>query len=83
MLIRHLPIVKPNNKIRVQIAEKVDFVSQILKDTDGKINDRVSQTLRNIDDIILNLFSITETEKSLIISKVKNQIRQFEIIYGK
>ena len=81
-MIRHLPIINPNNKIKIQIAEKVDFVSQILKDTNGKINDRVAQTLRDIDDIILNLFSITETEKSLIISKVKNQVKQFEIIYG-
>ncbi|MCK4481379.1 MAG: Eco57I restriction-modification methylase domain-containing protein [Candidatus Lokiarchaeota archaeon] len=82
-MIRHLPIVKPNNKIRIQITEKVDFVSQILKDTNGKINEQISQTLRDIDDIILNLFSITETEKRLIISKVKNQLKQFEIIYGK
>ena len=82
-MIRHIPIVKPNNKIRIQITKKVDFVSQILKDTNGKINEQISQTLRNIDDIILNLFSITETEKLLIISKVKNQLKQFEIIYGK
>ena len=81
-MIRHLPIIKPNNKIKVDIAQKVDTISQILKDTKGIINKKCAQVLREIDNIILNLFSITETEKRLIISKIKDQIKHFKIIYN-
>ncbi len=81
-MIRHLPILKPNNKTKIYIAEKVDFVNQIFQDTEGIINEKIVQTLKRIDDIILNLFSITETEKKLIISKTKSQIKHFKIIYG-
>ncbi len=81
-MIRHLPIMKPNHKIKVDIAQKVDIVSQILKDTKGIINEKCAQVLREIDNIILNLFSITETERRLIITKIKDQIKHFKTIYN-
>jgi len=81
-MIRHLPIMKPNNKIKVEIAQKVDIVSKILKDTKGIINEKCAQVLREIDNIILNLFSITETERRLIITKIKDQIKHFKTIYN-
>jgi len=81
-MIRHLPIVKPNNEIKIKIAEKVDTISNLLIVNKGIANERTYQLLREIDDIIFNLYTISESERDLIISKTKNQIKHFNPIYG-
>ncbi len=81
-MIRHLPIVKPNNEIKIKIAEKVDIISNLLIVNKGIANERTYQLLREIDDIIFNLYTISESEKDLIISKTKNQIKYFNPIYS-
>jgi len=39
-------------------------------------------SLKEIDDIIFDLYSIKEHERKYIISKTKNQIKHFNTIYG-
>lgn len=80
-MIRHLPIVKPNNEIKIKIAEKVDTISNLLIVNKGIANELTYQLLREIDDIIFNLYIISESERDLIISKTKNQIKHFNMIY--
>ncbi|MFX0106255.1 MAG: class I SAM-dependent DNA methyltransferase [Candidatus Hodarchaeota archaeon] len=81
-MVRHLPIVKTNNEIKIKIAEKVDILSNLLKKNYGNINENVCQLLKEIDDSIFNLYSITENEMNMVISTIKKQIKHFKIIYA-
>ncbi|MFX1329687.1 MAG: Eco57I restriction-modification methylase domain-containing protein [Promethearchaeota archaeon] len=80
-MIRHLPIVKSNGKIKNIITEKVNEIYNLLYMNKGFINKDICQIIREIDDIIFNLYSITKSERNLIISKTVNQINYFKNIY--
>ena len=82
-MIRHLPIIKPDNKTKYEIIEKVDKVSKFLEESKGIASKQVYQLLREIDDAICELYSITIDEKNMIISQIKNKINHFENVYGK
>ena len=79
-MIRHLPIIKPGNNTKNKIVEKVDVIN-ILLQNDSIDLEKFYSVLREIDDIIFNIFSIAENEANLIISKTRNQIRHFRTIY--
>ena len=82
-MIRHLPIIKPDNKTKYEIIEKVDKVSKFLEESKGIAGKQVYQLLIEIDDAIYELYSITNNEKNLIISQIKNKISHFKNVYGK
>ncbi|MFX1379746.1 MAG: Eco57I restriction-modification methylase domain-containing protein [Promethearchaeota archaeon] len=80
-MIRHLPIIKPDNKIKNKVVERVDKIDKILQ-ADGNPNlENFHQVLREIDNIIFSLYSLRENEVNLILSSICNQIKHFEIIY--
>ncbi|MFX1313384.1 MAG: Eco57I restriction-modification methylase domain-containing protein [Promethearchaeota archaeon] len=81
-MIRHLPIIKPKSKIKTQIANYVDEIEVDLKLHNGNYNNQINNLLKNIDDILFDLYSISKEEKELIISTITNQIKHFKSIYG-
>ncbi len=81
-MIRHLPIVKPNTEIKVNVAEKVDTISNLLIVNKGMANESIYELLREMDDIIFDLYSMTENERNLIISKITKKIKHFKTIYS-
>jgi len=81
-MIRHLPIIKPNFKNKIKIAEKVDIINYLLNLNNGIVEKNVYKLLREIDDAIFDLYSITDIERDLIISRTKDQIKHFKSIYG-
>ncbi|MFW9901113.1 MAG: class I SAM-dependent DNA methyltransferase [Candidatus Thorarchaeota archaeon] len=82
-MIRHLPIINPDNIIKTKIVEKVEKINNLLIIKNQIFSKNIRQLLKEIDKIIFNQYSITEVEKNLIISEVKNQIKHFEAIYSK
>ncbi|MFX0060494.1 MAG: Eco57I restriction-modification methylase domain-containing protein [Candidatus Heimdallarchaeota archaeon] len=81
-MIRHLPLVKPYIKIKREIAEKVEILNKMSnKDKETPNKDFILLT-KGIDDIIFNLYSISDHEKNIVISTVKNQIKYFNKIYN-
>ncbi|UCD01092.1 MAG: N-6 DNA methylase [Promethearchaeota archaeon] len=81
-MIRHLPFIKNTNEIKIKIAEKVDTIINLLSVNEGITNEHTNQLLREIDDIIFNLYKVSEEERNLIIAITKNQIKHFKKIYG-
>jgi len=80
-MIRHLPIIKPNEGIKLKIVEIVEKLDILLEELNGIPDNRVLELLRNLDQIIFNLYSLSEQEVNLIISKIKNQNKFFNMIY--
>ncbi len=80
-MIRHLPIMKANGDIKSQIVSHVDYITNYLEKNKGTTSKSINQNLIEIDDIIFNLYSITEDERKIIISYIKNQIYYFKNIY--
>ncbi|MFW9989425.1 MAG: class I SAM-dependent DNA methyltransferase [Candidatus Odinarchaeota archaeon] len=80
-MIRHLPIVIVNNKIKDIIVDKVERVHTSLLTNNHITIESVHLLLKDIDDIIFKQYSITEKEKNLIISELRKQIKYFQILY--
>jgi hypothetical protein len=72
-MIRHLPIVTPNNQIKTEIIRYVEQLIYDLKAKDGKFNDQIKKKMKEIDVILYKLYSITAEEQKLIES-VSNSI---------
>ncbi|MFX1575337.1 MAG: Eco57I restriction-modification methylase domain-containing protein [Promethearchaeota archaeon] len=81
-MIRHLPIVNPRSQIKQIIINRVEDIELNLNKNNGTINNQTNQLLKEIDDVIFNLYSMSNDEKKLVISNVTNQIRHFKIIYS-
>ncbi|MFX1393799.1 MAG: Eco57I restriction-modification methylase domain-containing protein, partial [Promethearchaeota archaeon] len=82
-MIRHLPIIKPAEEIKTEIVKKVDKIINYLETNQGIANQSVYQLYREIDDIIFVLFGITNEDRQIIISNIKNQINNFKNIYSR
>lgn len=82
-MIRHLPIIGINSKIKKLIVEKVEKINSLLITNDLITNENVDRLLKDIDDIIFKQYSISEREKNLIISELRKQIKHFQILYHK
>jgi hypothetical protein len=80
-MIRHLPIVKPDEDTKAEVAKRVDKITAQLDINDGKENEEVLQLYKEIDEIIFNLFSIEQEERKLIKSIVSEQIDHFKKLY--
>jgi len=80
-MIRHLPIIKPNNKVKMVITRKVDALTKMLNLSNKTVSEDLKQLIRDIDDSIFILYSISESEKNRIILKVSKQIKYFKEIY--
>jgi len=80
-MIRHLPILTVNDKIKKLLVEKVDEINDLLIMNHLITNENILQLLRDIDDIIFTRYSITEKEKNLIISELRTQIKHFRSLY--
>ncbi|MHA2185129.1 MAG: hypothetical protein ACXAAI_09030, partial [Promethearchaeota archaeon] len=61
--------------------EKVDHIISFLAKNDDIYDEEVITLLKLIDNSILNLYSITENEKKIIISDIKTRIKHFGRIY--
>lgn len=80
-MIRHLPIKHANPNYKKDLSEKVQTIIQSLIDSNGKLDDKAIQLSREIDDSIFKLYDITDDEKELIISTIKNQVGFYKKIY--
>ena len=67
-MIRHLPIIKPKNDIKDEIVLRVDKVIQSLLKNEGIYDDSIKKIVKEIDDLIFEMYSINK-EEYLIISQ--------------
>lgn len=82
-MIRHLPIVAAKDGVKFDIVSKVDEIIDHMKNSMGQLNEDIGQPIKELDDMIFNLYSMTEKEQSIIKSHVKNQIEFFKNVYKK
>ena len=69
-MIRHLPIVKNLNQMRLQLAESVDSINSSYKISNDVHSGEVQRYRRRIDELIFELYSLTEEEQELITSNI-------------
>ncbi len=71
-MIRHLPIIKNVNEIRLQLAEIVDSINSSYKRSRDAHDAEVERYRRRIDELIFALYSITEEEQEFITSNINH-----------
>ncbi len=80
-MIRHLPIIHCQKDLKQEIIEKVDNISKFLFQSNGKLTNETKQLVKEIDNLVFELYSIKDHEKKTIISTIKEQIEFFRNIY--
>jgi hypothetical protein len=81
-MIRHLPLKNSNEITKSEIGFKVNKIFENLRMSNGKYDTMTSNLLKEIDDFIFSLYSITDDEKNVILNNLKKQVKHFENIYG-
>jgi len=80
-MIRHLPIVKPDDGLKVEIAKKVDKIIAYNEINAGKESLNIVNLSKDIDNSIFDLYNLSNEERNSIISNVSKQIDYFKKIY--
>jgi hypothetical protein len=68
-MIRHLPIPKPNNEVKLNLAEEIDFIINYYKNPQ-KNKRQILELQNKIDNIIFRLYLITAEEKMSILMNI-------------
>ncbi|MFX0041739.1 MAG: Eco57I restriction-modification methylase domain-containing protein [Candidatus Hodarchaeota archaeon] len=80
-MIRHLPFQNSNKNAKSEIALKVQNIIENLQMANGKFDPLTNRILKEIDDFIFSLYSITDDEKNIILNNLKKQVKHFESVY--
>lgn len=80
-MIRHLPIIHCKPDIKQRINYRVEQISSEFSKNEGAVSEKVRQYVKEIDNIIFILYSISTKEKNVIISEAKKHIDFFHKIY--
>ena len=80
-MIRHLPIIKPDEESKVELVKGVDNLITQLEINGGIENEKIYKCYREIDERLFDLYKISIDDKNLIISSVIKQIDHFRRIY--
>ena len=80
-MIRHLPIIHCEQELKQEVIRRVDNITNLLSQFNGNFTDESKQFSKEIDDLIFELYSISDKEKKVIISLLKSQVDFFKNIY--
>jgi len=80
-MIRHLPIIIPENDIIKEVNQNADLIINNLRENGGTLDENIFKNYKKIDEIIFNLYKIELKEIELIISLMKPRIGFIEKIY--
>jgi hypothetical protein len=80
-MIRHLPIKNASSGQKKTLSEKVQNVINNLLKSNGKLNGKIIQKLKQIEGIIFELYEIDGNEREMIVSDIKNRIDFFKKVY--
>jgi len=80
-MIRHLPVKNASQDQKKTLSEKVQYVINALLKSNGKLNGKIIQELKQMEDIIFELYEIDGNEREMIVSEIKNRIDFFKKVY--
>jgi hypothetical protein len=80
-MIRHLPIKNASPDQKKTLSEKAQYVINALLKSNGKLNGKIINDLRQIESIIFELYEIDGNERDMIVSDIKNRIDFFKKVY--
>ncbi|MHA1508594.1 MAG: HsdM family class I SAM-dependent methyltransferase [Promethearchaeota archaeon] len=80
-MIRHLPIKNASPDQKETLSEKVQEVINALQNSNGNLNQKIIPELRQIEDIIFEIYEIDGNEREMIVSDIKNRISFYQKIY--
>ncbi|MFX1353879.1 MAG: Eco57I restriction-modification methylase domain-containing protein [Promethearchaeota archaeon] len=80
-MIRHLPIVHCKQDIKQEIIRKIDKITSEFSQHNGLITDIASKYIKEVDNLIFELYTLSNEEINLIKSKVKDHVDFFKTVY--
>jgi len=81
-MIRHFPIINVDRNIKIEISEKVDYIIKYLEHK-KELDETIYYSIKEIDQILFELYSLTELEQKLLISSIIDKVDFFNKIYEK
>jgi hypothetical protein len=80
-MIRHLPIRKTPSEHKKILSELVQRVTNSLLESNGIYNKPILSEIREIEDIVFDLYDLGKIERDMIISDIKNRVPFYKKVY--
>ncbi|NVM18376.1 MAG: N-6 DNA methylase [Candidatus Lokiarchaeota archaeon] len=80
-MIRHLPIKNAPSNRKKKLSEIVQKIINSLMDSNGIYNGGILSKIREIEDIIFDLYDLESNERDVIISAIKNRVGVYKKVY--
>ena len=80
-MIRHLPIIKAPSDRKKKLSELVQRIINSLLKSNGAYNEDILSRIREIEEIIFDLYNLQKSERDMIIADIKNRVGLYKSVY--
>jgi len=80
-MIRHLPIIKAPSDLKKKISKLVQGVINSLLDRNGLYNIEILSKIRDIEELIFDLYDLENNERSRIVTDIRNRVGLYKKVY--
>ncbi len=80
-MIRHLPIKNAPSDRKKKLSELVQSVTNSLLESNGIYDEDNLSRIRDVEDIIFDLYDLENNERDMIVSDIKNRVGFYKTVY--
>ncbi|MBY8988096.1 MAG: N-6 DNA methylase, partial [Candidatus Lokiarchaeota archaeon] len=80
-MIRHLPIKKALSNQKKKLSEIVQSITNFLLKSNGIYNEDLLSKIREVEDLIFDLYNLENRERDMIVSDIKNRVEFYKKVY--
>jgi len=80
-MIRHLPIMNAPSDLKKKISILVQGVINSLLESNGVYNKEIISKIRELEEIIFDLYDLENNERNMIVSDIRNRVDLYKKVY--
>ncbi len=80
-MIRHLPIKNAPSDRKKKLSEFVQRITNSLLESNGIYNEDILSNIREVEDIIFDLYDLENNQRDMIVSDIKNRVDFYKKVY--
>ncbi len=81
-MIRHLPFMNASQDKKKAISKKVDVIISTLLKSNGKLNSEIIHEVKQIEEIVFDLYGLERNERKMIVSNIRNRVGFYKKVYN-
>ena len=80
-MIRHLPIKNAPSDRKKKLSEYVQRITNSLLASNGIYNEDILSNIRDVEDMIFDLYDLENNQRDMIVSDIKNRVDLYKKVY--